>query len=72
LWNKLISNVLKYHNFKVKGASLDKIEDAYHQAEKDLIKYNQFLKKQGKKYFQLIKIVDTLTTNLLNILLIKL
>lgn len=51
LWNKLISNVLKYHNFKVKGASLDKIKDAYHQAEKDLIKYNQFLKKQGKKIF---------------------
>lgn len=51
LWNKVISSALKYHNFKVKGASLDKIEESYHQAEIDLIKYNQFLEKQGKKVF---------------------
>lgn len=51
LWRNLVLNALKYHNFKIKGAPLDKIEEAYHQAEIDMIEYNQFLEKQGKKAF---------------------
>lgn len=51
LWKELVKYVLYYHGLKINATALDKIEEAYFQVERYIIKYNQKLVSQGKTPF---------------------